>query len=124
MSDQILQELEREMRAGIEIPDFSPGDTVSVHVRVVEGSKERVQIFRGTVIARRGKSHSASFTVRKLSSGIGVERIFPLYSPSIAKIIVERRGDVRRSKLFYLRDRVGKAARIKEKIQNNSKTKD
>lgn len=99
-----------------DIPDFAPGDTVRVNVRVVEGGRERVQIFEGVVIARNGsKGARASFTVRKLSFGVGVERIFPLNAPIIQSIEVVRRGDVRRAKLYYLRDRVGKAARIKEK---------
>jgi large subunit ribosomal protein L19 len=98
-----------------DVPDFAPGDTVKVHVRVVEGSRERVQVFEGVVIARRGSGASASFTVRKVSFGVGVERTFPLHSPIIAKIERVTRGDVRRAKLFYLRDRVGKAAKVKEK---------
>jgi large subunit ribosomal protein L19 len=98
------------------IPDFGSGDTVRVHVRVVEGNRERVQIFEGVVIGRRGGSGSrATFTVRKISFGVGVERIFPLHAPIIQEIEVIRRGDVRRAKLYYLRDRVGKATRIKEK---------
>ncbi|HEX9682136.1 MAG TPA: 50S ribosomal protein L19 [Acidimicrobiales bacterium] len=98
-----------------DIPEFSPGDTVKVHVRVVEGTRERVQIFEGDVIARRGSGIAESFTVRKLSFGVGVERTFPLHAPTIAEIVVVRRGDVRRAKLYYLRDRVGKKAKIKEK---------
>ena len=98
-----------------DVPDFGPGDTVRVNVRVVEGGRERVQIFEGVVIARNGGGARASFTVRKLSFGVGVERIFPLHAPIIHSIEVVRRGDVRRAKLYYLRDRVGKAARIKEK---------
>ena len=98
-----------------DIPDFAPGDTVRVNVRVVEGGRERIQIFEGIVIARNGGGARASFTVRKLSFGVGVERIFPLHAPIIQSIEVVRRGDVRRAKLYYLRDRVGKAARIKEK---------
>jgi large subunit ribosomal protein L19 len=98
------------------IPDFGPGDTVRVHVRVVEGNRERVQIFEGVVIGRKGGSGSrATFTVRKISFGVGVERIFPLHAPIIQEIEVVRRGNVRRAKLYYLRDRVGKATRIKEK---------
>ncbi|MCL1588510.1 MAG: 50S ribosomal protein L19 [Actinomycetia bacterium] len=98
------------------IPDFSPGDTVRVHVRVVEGNRERVQLFEGVVIGRKnGSGARASFTVRKISFGVGVERIFPLHAPIIQDIEVIRRGDVRRAKLYYLRDRVGKATRIKEK---------
>jgi large subunit ribosomal protein L19 len=98
-----------------DLPDFGPGDTVKVHVRVVEGNRARVQVFEGYVIAMRGSGVSASFTVRKVSFGVGVERTFPLHSPIIAKIEKVATGDVRRAKLYYLRDRVGKAARIKEK---------
>ena len=97
-----------------DIPEFRAGDTVKVHVRVVEGGRERIQIFEGVVIARNGASTRASFTVRKISFGVGVERVFPVHAPIISKIEVIRRGDVRRSKLYYLRDRVGKSARIKE----------
>jgi large subunit ribosomal protein L19 len=97
-----------------DIPDFRAGDNVKVHVRVVEGGRERVQMFEGIVIARNGTANRASFTVRKMSFGVGVERVFPVNAPIIAKIEVTRRGDVRRSKLYYLRDRVGKSARIKE----------
>lgn len=98
-----------------EIPDFGPGDTVKVHVRVKEGDKERIQIFRGMVIARRGGGSRQMFTVRKISGGVGVERMFPLYSPTIDRIEVERHGRVRRAKLYYLRTLRGKAARIEEK---------
>ena len=98
-----------------DIPDFGPGDTVRVHVRVVEGGRERIQVFEGVVIARDGGGVRESFTVRKISFGVGVERIFPVHAPIIQKIDVVRRGDVRRAKLYYLRDRVGKATRIKEK---------
>ena len=108
--DQIESALLRD-----DLPDFSPGDTVRVNVRVVEGGRERVQLYEGVVIARNGGGARASFTVRKLSFGVGVERIFPLHAPIIHSIEVVRRGDVRRAKLYYLRDRVGKAARIKEK---------
>ena len=97
-----------------DLPDFRAGDTVKVHVRVVEAGRERIQVFEGVVIARNGTSSRASFTVRKLSFGVGVERVFPLNAPIIQKIEVTRKGDVRRSKLYYLRDRVGKSARIKE----------
>jgi large subunit ribosomal protein L19 len=97
-----------------DLPDFRPGDTVRVDVRVVEGGRERIQAFEGVVIARNGSGTRASFTVRKISFGVGVERVFPLHAPIIAKIEVLRKGDVRRSKLYYLRDRVGKSARIKE----------
>lgn len=97
-----------------DIPDFRAGDTVKVHVRVVEGGRERIQLFEGVVLARNGSGPRASFTVRKVSFGVGVERVFPLHAPIIAKIEVVRKGDVRRSKLYYLRDRAGKSARIKE----------
>ena len=98
-----------------DLPDFRAGDTVKVHVRVVEGGRERIQVFEGVVIARNGNGPRASFTVRKISFGVGVERVFPLHAPIIDRIEVTRRGDVRRSKLYYLRDRVGKSARIKER---------
>ncbi|MEA2432548.1 MAG: large subunit ribosomal protein [Actinomycetota bacterium] len=98
-----------------DVPDFRPGDTVKVHVRVVEGERERVQIFEGITIRRRGSQLSATFTVRKISFGVGVERTFPVHSPMIAKIEVVTRGDVRRAKLYYLRSRVGKKAKVKER---------
>ena len=98
-----------------DVPDFAPGDTLKVHVRVVEGNKERVQVFQGVVIRRQGSGIRESFTVRKVSYGVGVERTFPVHSPVIAKIEPVTRGAVRRAKLYYLRDRVGKAAKIKEK---------
>ncbi|MDX1449000.1 MAG: 50S ribosomal protein L19 [Acidimicrobiia bacterium] len=98
-----------------DVPDFRAGDTVKVHVRVVEGGRERVQVFEGVVIARNGTGLKASMTVRKISFGVGVERVFPVHAPIIQKIEVVRKGDVRRSKLYYLRDRAGKSARIKEK---------
>lgn len=98
-----------------DIPDFRSGDTVRVHVRVVEAGRERVQVFEGVVIARDGAGVRSTFTVRKISFGVGVERVFPLHAPIIQKIEVTRRGKVRRGKLYYLRDRVGKAARIKER---------
>ena len=98
-----------------DIPDFGPGDTVRVHVRVLEGGRERTQAFEGIVIGRRGGGIRETFTVRKISFGVGVERIFPLHAPIIDHIEVVRRGDVRRAKLYFLRDRVGKSARIKEK---------
>src|SRR3954469_21214867 len=98
-----------------DIPAFSPGDTVKVHVRVVEGAKERVQIFQGAVIRRQGSGLRETFTVRKVSYGVGVERTFPLHSPTIAKIELVTRGDVRRAKLYYLRDRIGKKAKIRER---------
>ncbi len=98
-----------------DIPDFAPGDTLNVHVRVVEGNKERVQQFKGVVIKRQGAGVRETYTVRKLSNSVGVERTFPVHSPVVAKIEVVTRGDVRRAKLYYLRDRVGKRAKVKEK---------
>lgn len=98
-----------------DVPQFGPGDTLKVHVRVVEGTRERVQLFQGAVIRRQGGGIHETFTVRKVSFGVGVERTFPIHSPILAKIEVVSRGDVRRAKLYYLRDRVGKAAKIKEK---------
>jgi large subunit ribosomal protein L19 len=98
-----------------DIPRFAPGDEVKVHVRVVEGNKERVQIFQGNVIGRQGSGLQETYTVRKLSYGVGVERTFPLHTPTVTKIEVVRRGDVRRAKLYYLRGRTGKAAKIREK---------
>jgi len=110
----IIDTIEREQMRE-DLPDFGPGDTVRVHVRVVEGSRERVQVFEGVVIARNGSGASETFNVRKLSAGIGVERLFPLHSPKIDKIEVIRFGDIRRAKLYYLRGRVGKRARIRER---------
>ena len=97
-------------------PDFNIGDTVKVHVKIKEGNRERVQVFEGTVIAKRGGGVSETFTVRRVSYGVGVEKVFPVNSPSVEKIDVVRRGKVRRSKLYYLRDRVGKAAKVKEQL--------
>ncbi len=108
------EEIQRLMNDKV-VPDFYPGDTVKVSVRVIEGTKERIQIFEGVCIARGGKGINKSFTVRKISFGEGVERIFPLYSPTISKIEVVRHGAVRRAKLYYLRELRGKAARITEK---------
>ncbi|HEV8425937.1 MAG TPA: 50S ribosomal protein L19 [Actinomycetes bacterium] len=98
-----------------DLPDFRPGDTVKVHVRVVEGSRERIQVFQGFVLRRQGGGLRETFTVRKVSFGVGVERTFPVHSPSIAKVELVTRGDVRRAKLYYLRERTGRAAKIKEK---------
>ncbi len=100
---------------------FGPGDTVRVHVRIKEGDKERIQVFQGTVIQRRGVGSGATFTVRKTSQGIGVERVFPLYSPNVAKIDMVKQGKVRRAKLYYLRDLRGRAARVKERKTDTSK---
>ena len=98
-----------------DVPDFAPGDTLKVHVRVIEGTRERVQVFQCAVLRRQGEGARETFTVRKVSFGVGVERTFPVHSPVIAQIEVVTRGDVRRAKLYYLRDRIGKAAKIKEK---------
>ena len=111
----IIEELERE-QMDREVPKFSPGDTVVVQVKVKEGSRERLQAFEGVVIAKRNRGLNSSFTVRKMSHGEGVERVFQTHSPIIGEIKVKRRGDVRRAKLYYLRELTGKAARIKEKI--------
>lgn len=114
----LIQTLEQEeiTRLNKNIPAFAPGDTVIVSVNVIEGTRKRVQAYEGVVIARRNRGLNSSFIVRKISNGEGVERTFPLYSPLIAKIEVKRRGDVRRAKLYYLRQRSGKSARIKEKL--------
>ncbi|WJW74775.1 50S ribosomal protein L19 [Thiohalobacter sp. IOR34] len=111
----IIEELEKE-QMNREVPEFGPGDTVIVNVKVKEGNRERIQAFEGVVIAKRNRGLNSAFTVRKISHGEGVERVFQTYSPAIADIKVKRRGDVRRAKLYYLRERSGKAARIKEKI--------
>jgi large subunit ribosomal protein L19 len=112
----IIQQLETEWMSGKTIPDFSPGDTVVVQVKVKEGNRERLQAYEGVVIAKRNRGYHSAFTVRKMSHGEGVERVFQTYSPQVQEIQVKRRGAVRRAKLYYLRDRTGKAARIKEKI--------
>ena len=121
----IIQQLEQEQIAklteGKAIPEFSPGDTVKVNVKVIEGNRERVQAYEGVCIARKNDGLNSHFVVRKISYGEGVERIFPLYSPNIASIEVIRRGDVRRAKLYYLRDRRGKSARIAERSNSNTK---
>nr|WP_255260740.1 MULTISPECIES: 50S ribosomal protein L19 [unclassified Veillonella] len=110
----IIDVLEKEQLRS-DIPEFRAGDTVKVHVKVVEGSRERIQVFEGLVINRQGGSVRETFTVRRIASGVGVERVFPLHSPRLAKIEVTRRGIVRRAKLYYLRNLTGKAARIREK---------
>lgn len=115
MMSKLIEAIEQE-QMGKEVPEFGPGDTVVVQVKVKEGQRERLQAFEGVVIARRNRGLNSSFTVRKISHGEGVERVFQTYSPSVAEIKVKRRGDVRRAKLYYLRGRTGKAARIKEKI--------
>ncbi len=118
MSD-IIRELEAEQMEK-KMPDFGPGDTVVVQVKVTEGQRERLQAFEGICIARRNRGLNTSFTVRKISHGEGVERVFQAYSPSVAEVQVKRRGDVRRAKLYYLRGLTGKAARIKERIKSAS----
>jgi large subunit ribosomal protein L19 len=120
----LIEQLEQEeiARLGRKIPAFSPGDTVIVNVNVVEGERKRVQAFEGVVIAKRNRGLNSGFIVRKISAGEGVERTFQTYSPIIASIEVKRRGSVRRAKLYYLRDRSGKSARIKEKLAMRSAT--
>ena len=122
----IIEKIEKEqlekLSSGKQIPDFNPGDTIKVDVKVVEGTRERIQAFEGVCIARGGKGINESFTVRKISYGEGVERVFPLFSPKISSITLVRKGKVRRAKLYYLRDRRGKAARIVEKIEVKKKS--
>lgn len=113
----IIEQLDAEQMSR-EIPEFAPGDTIVVQVKVKEGDRERLQAFEGVVIAKKNRGINSSFTVRKISSGEGVERVFQTYSPLVAEIKVKRRGDVRRAKLYYMRDLRGKAARIKEKIKS------
>ena len=121
----IIEKIEKEqlekLSSGKQMPDFNPGDTIKVDVKVVEGTRERIQAFEGVCIARGGKGINESFTVRKISYGEGVERVFPLFSPKISSITLVRKGKVRRAKLYYLRDRRGKAARIVEKIEVKKK---
>lgn len=118
----VIQKIEQEeiARLAKNIPEFAPGDTVVVNVSVVEGDRKRVQAYEGVVIAKRNRGLNSSFIVRKISSGEGVERTFQTYSPLIASVEVKRRGDVRRAKLYYLRDRSGKSARIREKLEASS----
>ncbi|KTD55094.1 50S ribosomal protein L19 [Legionella sainthelensi] len=112
----IIDQLNAEQMQGKEIPEFNPGDTVLVQVKVIEGTRERLQAFEGVVIAKRNRGLNSAFTVRKISHGVGVERVFQTYSPIVDSITVKRRGDVRRAKLYYLRNLAGRAARIKEKL--------
>ena len=118
----LIQQLEQEeiARLGKTIPDFAPGDTVVVQVKVKEGNRERLQAYEGVVIAKRNRGLNSAFIVRKISSGEGVERTFQTYSPLVASVEVKRRGDVRRAKLYYLRERSGKSARIKEKLTSKA----
>ena len=115
MTNKIIQQLEAE-QMGKEIPTFAPGDTIVVQVKVKEGDRQRLQAFEGVVIAKRNRGLNSAFTVRKISNGVGVERTFQTYSPIVESLSVKRRGDVRKAKLYYLRDLSGKAARIKEKL--------
>ena len=117
--DEIEQEQIKEITEKRIVPEFGPGDTLKVHLKVVEGTRERIQVFEGLCIARSNRSLNSSFTVRKISNGEGVERVFPVYSPLIDKLEVVRRGDVRRSKLYYIRTLSGKKARITEKRMDN-----
>jgi large subunit ribosomal protein L19 len=114
-----MNEIQKLAREGLRTdhPDFRPGDTVRVHVRIPEGDKERIQVFEGVVISRKRGGIESSFTVRKVSYGVGVERVFPTHAPSVAKVEVKSRGSVRRSRLYYLRERRGKAARIRDRFQ-------
>lgn len=118
MMDKLEMVTREYLKEGL--PDFKAGDTVRVHVKVVEGGRERIQVFEGTVLRRRGSGLNATFTVRKISDGVGVERTFPLHSPRVEKIELVRRGEVRRGKLYYLRALAGKAARIREKKQTTT----
>jgi large subunit ribosomal protein L19 len=121
----LIEQLESEeiSRLAKTVPDFSPGDTVVVNVKVVEGDRKRIQAYEGVVIAKRNRGLNSAFTVRKVSSGEGVERTFQTYSPLIASVEIKRRGDVRRAKLYYLRDRSGKSARIREKLPGRAAVK-
>jgi large subunit ribosomal protein L19 len=123
MSQQTLELVEKSSLKA-DVPEFSIGDTVDVHTRILEGEKERIQIFNGVVIARASSGTRATFVVRRIVGGEGVERKFPLHSPRIAKIEVKRRGIVRRAKLYFLRDRVGKAVRLKERREGNAKSEE
>ncbi len=118
--EQMNQEHVDKLSADRDVPEVAPGDTVRIHVKVKEGTRERVQLFEGVCIARKNRGVNSSFTVRKISHGEGVERVFPLYSPRIAKIEIAKRGAVRRAKLYYLRGRRGKSARIREKRDDRS----
>ena len=111
----IIETLEKEQLRS-DIPEFAPGDTVRVHAKIVEGSRERIQMFEGVVIARQGTGVRETFTVRRISYGVGCEKVFPIHSPNIVKVETVRRGKVRRAKLYYLRSRLGKAAKVKERV--------
>lgn len=118
----IVKQIASELVEISDLPSFKAGDTVTVHYKIREGNKERVQLFQGTVLQRRGEGTTETFTVRKMSNSIGVERIFPVNSPSIDKVVVNKHGVVRRARIFYLRERTGKSARIKEKITYGKKS--
>ena len=120
MSGDLMKLVEATQFRETELPAFEPGDTIAVDVRVIEGEKERIQVFQGVVISLKGQGPNRTFTVRKISNGVGVERIFPYHSPKIASIAVKRRGRVRRAKLYYLRELRGKASRIKERMRETS----
>jgi large subunit ribosomal protein L19 len=120
MATDLMKLVEATQFRENELPAFEPGDTIAVHVRVIEGEKERIQVFQGVVISIRGAGANRTFIVRKVSNGIGVERVFPYHSPRIAKVDVVRKGHVRRAKLFYLRKLRGKAARIKERMRETT----
>lgn len=120
MATDLMKLVEATQFREDDLPDFKPGDTIAVHVRVVEGEKERIQVFQGVVISIRGSGANRTFNVRKVSNNVGVERIFPYHSPKIAKVEMIRRGHVRRAKLYYLRKLRGKAARIKERMRETS----
>ena len=115
-SNKVIQQIEQEQMTSKNVPEFAPGDTIVVQVRVKDGERERLQAFEGVVIAKRNRGLNSAFTVRKISHGVGVERTFQTYSPLVSELKVKRRGDVRRAKLYYLRERSGKSARIKEKL--------
>lgn len=124
MASKTLEKIDKEQRTGRSIPDFAVGDSVKVHVKIKEGDKERIQTYSGTVIARDGTGGTETFTVRRISYGEGVERIFPVYSPSLDKIEVERSGKPRRAKLYYLRKLTGKKTKIKEKLAKDEESKE
>ena len=115
-SNKLIKSIEAEQIKQKELPAFAPGDTIVVQVKVKEGEKERLQAFEGVVIAKRNRGYNSAFTVRKISHGVGVERVFQTHSPLVDSVLVKRRGDIRQAKLYYLRDLSGKAARIKEKV--------
>ncbi len=123
MTVKILENIDKEQREGLNVPEFGIGDTVKVHVKIREGDKQRIQLYTGTVIARDGTGATETFTVRRISYGEGVERVFPVYSHSIEKIEVERRGHPRRAKLYYLRGLTGKRTKIRERVSKEDRKK-